>query len=579
MKFSEKWLREWVNPAVTTQALADQLTMAGLEVDAIEPVAGAFDNVVVGEIVAAERHPDADKLQVCRVNVGSGEPLQIVCGAANARVGIRVPAALIGATLPGDFKIKQAKLRGVESSGMLCSAKELGLAEASEGLLELAPDAPIGRSIRDYLELDDVAIELGLTPNRADCLSVAGIAREVATLYRCDVKGPAMEPVASAITDTFPVHLDAPADCPRYVGRLVRGIDIKAATPLWMKERLRRSGIRSLGPVVDVTNYILLELGQPMHAFDLAKLNGAIRVRRARTGEALKLLNGSEVKLDPEVLVIDDEKEALAFAGVMGGESSAVSDATRDIFLESAFFAPLTVAGKARKYGLHTDSSHRFERGVSSELQRTAMERATALLCEIAGGKPGPIVEVVAQESLPARKPITLRHPRIGRVLGTEIPEQEVTEILSRLGMSPAKAGEGWQVTPPPYRFDIEIEEDLIEEVARVYGYNRLNTSLPQGALKMNPCPEARTSVARLLEVLVERGYREAITFSFVEPKLQSLLDPEESPIPLANPISAELSVMRTSLWPSLAQVLQHNIRRQQPRVRLFETGLRFRRR
>jgi phenylalanyl-tRNA synthetase beta chain len=579
MKFSEKWLREWVNPAATTEELAAQLTMAGLEVDAIEPVAGPFDHVVVGEIVSAERHPDADKLQVCRVNVGEVEPLQIVCGAANARVGLRAPTAVIGATLPGDFKIKKAKLRGVESSGMLCSAKELGLAEASEGLLELPADAPVGKTLREYLELDDVSIELGLTPNRADCLGVAGIARDVAALYRCDMKGPAMEPVPAAIDGTFAVHLDAPADCPRYAGRVIRGINPQAATPLWMKERLRRSGIRSLGPVVDVTNYVLLELGQPMHAFDLAKLNGSIHVRRARAGEVLKLLNGNDLTMDAETLVIADEKGAVALAGIMGGDGSAVTDETKDIFFESAFFAPGSMAGKARRYGMHTDASHRYERGVSPELQRVALERATALLCAIAGGQPGPVVDVVVAASLPQRPTINLRRARIERVLGTAVPDSDVAEILTRLGMQVTAGADGWQVVPPAFRFDMAIEEDLIEEVARIYGYNRLKTSAPEAALRMTPVPEARTPAGLLRRVLLERGYQEAITFSFVEPKLQALLDPAEEAIALANPISAELSVMRTSLWPALAQALQHNLRRQQGRVRLFETGLRFRRR
>lgn len=576
MKFSEQWLREWVNPAISTQQLSDQLTMAGLEVDAVEPVAGPFTEVVVGEIIKAVQHPDADKLRVCKVSVGQSEPLQIVCGAPNARVGLRAPTALIGATLPGDFRIKRAKLRGVESFGMLCSARELGLSEASEGLFELPADAPVGMSLRDYLQLDDHAIELGLTPNRADCLSVMGIAREVAVLNRMALNAPAINEVAPVHDATFPVTLDAPADCPRYAGRVVRGVNARAATPLWMKERLRRSGLRSLGPVVDVTNYVLLELGQPMHAFDLARLSGGIHVRRAAAGETLRLLDGTDARLDPDTLVIADEKGPLAMAGIMGGEASAVSDDTVDVFFESAYFNPQSIAGRARRYGLHTDSSHRFERGVSPELQRIALERATALLIAIAGGQPGPVIDVCAPEHMPRRAPIRLLRGRIARVLGTTIDDAEVHDILTRLGLQVEADGEGWLATPPAWRFDMGIEEDLIEELARVHGYSRIPTTAPVAPLTMLAQPEGRVEEGALRRVLVERGYQEAITFSFVEPKVQSVLDPENAPIALANPISADLAVMRTTLWASLIPVALHNIRRQQGRVRLFETGLRF---
>lgn len=576
MKFSEQWLREWTNPAVDSETLSAQLTMAGLEVDAVAPVAAAFSGVVVGEVLQVEPHPDADKLRVCQVNVGSGTALNIVCGAANVRPGLRVPTATIGAVLPGDFKIKKSKLRGVESHGMLCSAKELGLAEASDGLLELPAEAPVGSDLRGYLQLDDVTFELGLTPNRGDCLSIAGIAREVGVINRCAVTAPAIVPVAAVSTDTFPVVVTAKADCPCYVGRVIRGINPRAATPAWMTERLRRSGLRSLGPAVDITNYLLLELGQPMHAFDLAKLAGGIEVRRARAGESLTLLNGNTVALEADTLVIADVNGAQAMAGVMGGESTAVGEATVDIFLESAFFAPEAIVGRARRYGLHTDSSHRFERGVSPALQREAMERATALFIEIAGGTPGPVVEVVDEVHLPRREPITLRPARIKRVLGFELPAAEVSDILSRLGLLVEAAGEDWRVTAPAWRFDLAIEEDLIEELARIHGYDRLPSTRPLAALRMDAVGEGQLDLDQLRRLLVTRSYQEAVTYSFVAPELQKLLDPTLEPLALANPISAEMAVMRTTLWAGLAQALVYNTNRQQGRVRLFESGLRF---
>ena len=576
MKFSEQWLREWVNPAVDNETLSAQLTMAGLEVDAVEPVAEAFSGVVVGEVQQLEPHPDADKLRVCRVDVGQQEALTIVCGAANVRVGMRAPTAIIGAVLPGNFKIKKSKLRGVESFGMLCSAKELGLAESSSGLMELPSDAPVGTDLRDYMLLDDLTFELGLTPNRGDCLSIAGVAREVGVINRCAVQGPGMAALVPNCDDVFAVTVAAPADCPRYVGRVIRGIDPQATTPMWMVERLRRSGIRSLNPAVDITNYVMLELGQPMHAFDLRRLHGGIDVRRARPGESLQLLNGNSVELDGETLVIADANGPLAMAGVMGGEASAVSDDTVDIFLESAFFAPEAITGRARRYGLHTDSSHRFERGVSPTLQGEAIERATALFLQIAGGTAGPLTEALAHDYLPQRNAVTLRAARLQRVLGMQLPRDEVTDILNRLGLNAAQEADGWRVTAPPYRFDIAIEEDLIEEVARIYGYDRLPSVSPTGALRMGAAPEGRLEADRLRGLLVARGYQEAITYSFVAPELQQLLDPEAAPLALANPTSAEMAVMRTTLWSGLVQALLNNVNRQQERVRLFETGLRF---
>jgi phenylalanyl-tRNA synthetase beta chain len=575
MKFSEQWLREWVNPPVTADELAEQLTMAGLEVDSVTPVAGDFSGVVVGEVVSVGPHPDADKLRVCTVNVGA-EPLQIVCGAPNVQVGMKVPTALIGAVLPGDFRIKKSKLRGMESFGMLCSARELGLSEEAAGLMALPGDAPVGSDIRAYLDLDDRCIEVDLTPNRGDCLGMAGIAREIGVLNRCAVTGPAMAPVPASIEDTFPVRVSAPEACPRYLGRVLRGIDPKATTPLWMQEKLRRGGIRSLGPVVDVTNYVLLELGQPMHAFDLARLSGGIEVRLAHAGEQITLLDEKVIKLDTDSLLIADADKPLALAGIMGGAGSGVSDRTDSLFLECAFFAPTRIAGRARRYGLHTDSSHRFERGVDYQLQHRALERATALLLELVGGQAGPVIEVSSEAHLPRVAPIALRAARLQRLLGLRPDDATVEDILTRLGME-VQAGEGgWQVIPPSFRFDITLEADLIEEIGRVYGYNRLPSSAFQAALVMRPAPEDRVPLRRLRDLLVSRGYQEAVTYSFVDPEIQGLVTPDLVPVPLANPISSELSVMRTSLWQGLLRTLQHNLNRQQKRVRIFEHGLNY---
>ncbi len=576
MKFSEKWLREWVNPSIGTDELVAQITMAGLEVDGVEPVAGAFSGVVVCEIVAAEPHPNADKLQVCKVTAGDEELVQVVCGAPNARPGIKVPFARVGAVLPGDFKIKRAKLRQVESFGMLCSASELGLSEDHAGIMELPAEAPVGTDLRAFMGLDDQIIEVDLTPNRSDCLSLSGLAREVGVLNQLPVAAVAVDAVAPQIDDRFPVALEAPEACPRYAGRVVRGVDLQAQTPLWMEERLRRSGIRSIDPVVDVTNYVMIELGQPMHAFDLAQLAQGIRVRMAAAGEVLTLLDGQEVALNPDTLVIADHQRPLAMAGIMGGEQSGVSAETRDIFLESAFFAPLAVAGRARSYGLHTDSSHRFERGVDHALQVRAIERATELLIAIVGGQPGPVSVVEAEAHLPRTPRVTLRAERIRRVLALDIAPAEVQDMLERLGMQVEPCEAGWQVEVPSYRFDIAQEEDLLEEIARIYGYNRLPVRTQRAALQMQVNAETRRGLPELRRQLVARGYQEAITYSFVEPALQQAFDKEHEALALANPISADMAVMRTTLWPGLVKALQHNQNRQQARVRLFETGLRF---
>lgn len=576
MRFSEKWLREWVNPAISTEQLIAQLTMAGLEVDSVVPVAGEFTGVVVAEIIEAEPHPDADKLRVCKVNTGDGELLSIVCGAANARVGIKVPCAKIGAILPGNFAIKRAKLRGVESFGMLCSAAELGLAESADGLLELAADAPVGMNIRDYLQLDDNAIEVDLTPNRGDCLGIAGMAREVGVLNRLAITPVHCVDVTQSISDVFPVEVIAKSHCPRYVGRVIRGVDLSRPTPQWMVERLRRSDIRSIDAVVDVTNYVMLELGQPMHAFDLNELKGGIRVRLATAGEKLRLLDGQELALTTDSLVIADHQRPLALAGVMGGEASGVSARTVDLFLESAFFEPVAIAGKARSYGLHTDSSHRFERGVDFELQRKALERATALMLEIVGGKAGPVIEVASTEALPHLPSIQLRRERIRRVLGFALPDGDVAEILERLGMDVVNTADGWHVVPPSYRFDIRIEVDLIEELGRVWGYNNLPTHLPQLEACAAPRSERSVQLSTLKQVLIDRDYQEVVTYSFVDKKFIELLTPGQRSVSLANPISADMSEMRTTLWAGLLKTAIHNLNRQQDRIRIFETGLTF---
>ncbi len=576
MRFSEQWLREWVDPSVDGAELARQLTMAGLEVDSVEPVAPSLDGVVVGRIREIAPHPDADRLRVCQVDVGGDALLQVVCGAPNARQGLCAPLATVGAVLPEGMKIKRSKLRGVESQGMLCSAVELGLGEAADGLLELAEGAVPGMPIADHLGLDDLAIEVDLTPNRGDCLGLAGIAREVGVLNRAPVTPATTDPVPAVIDETFSVELAAPEGCPRYLGRVIRGIDPHATTPTWMQERLRRSGIRSLGPLVDVTNYVMLELGQPMHAFDLNRLKGGIVVRWATPGEKLLLLDGREVELDTETLVIADHGQAVAIAGVMGGELSGIADDTDTLFLESAFFTPTVIAGRARRYGMHTDASHRFERGVDPELQRRAIERATALLLDIVGGQPGPVVEAVSEAQLPKPATVTLRRARIETLLGIVIPDTEVEEILVRLGMQVEATEAGWRVHAPSYRFDIAIESDLIEELARIQGYDSIPTSRPHGAMTILPEPERRADTSRAGSLLVERGYHEAITFSFVDPARQQALDPGHTPIALANPISSDMAVMRTTLWTGLLTALGHNQRRQQPRVRLFETGLRF---
>lgn len=576
MKFSEQWLRDWVNPSIDSQALVEQITMAGLEVDDVLPVAGDFSGVVVGRVVSVKPHPDADKLRVCQVE-GSNGTVSVVCGAPNVREGMRAPFAEVGAQLPGDFSVKKAKLRGQPSEGMLCAGSELGLSDDQDGLLELSGEAPVGEDLRGYLQLDDVTIDVDLTPNRSDCLSLRGLAREVGVLNRMPVDSDQPEPVPAAHSEVVDVRVEAASDCARYLGRVIRNVDLTAETPLWMTERLRRSGVRAIDPAVDVTNYVMLELGQPLHAFDRTEISDGIVVRLAKPDEKLVLLDGQEVTLTDDTLVIADHDKPIAIAGVMGGEHSGVSDNTRDLILEAAWFNPITIAGKAREYGLHTDASHRFERGVDPKLTRQAMERATRLLMDIVGGEPGEIVEVKSDANLPDEPIVELREARVSAVLGMDIGRTEIEEILTRLGLHIDKlTRDGWKVHVPSFRPDILIEEDLIEEIGRIYGYNNLPVTEPSGSLGLRPGSEARRPLSSVRSLLVNRGYQEAITYSFVDPDIQALLDPDHTGIELANPISSDMAVMRTSLWSGLLKTVAYNQKRQQHRVRLFETGLRF---
>ncbi len=569
MKISEHWLRELVDPALSTAELADLLTFGGVEVEAIEPVAPPFDRVVVAEVISVEKHPQADRLNVCQVNVGAA-PLTIVCGAPNVRAGMRVPAALVGAKLPG-IEIKLAKVRGVESQGMLCSAKELGLSDEASGLLELAPDATIGQAVRDLLDLDDQVLTTKPTPNRGDCLSVLGMAREVAALAGTKLKWQAPALVAPSITDVITIKLDASIDCPHYSARIIRGVNAAAATPQWMARRLQRSGICCISAVVDVTNYVLLETGQPLHAFDAEKLSGGIQVRRARAGETLVLLNGTTLSLTPAHLVIADTQQPLALAGIMGGEASGVTVNTRDVVLESAFFTPDVIAGKTRVLGFGSDSAYRFERGVDFAGPRAAQERATRLILQICGGQAGPVAE--AQGTLPARNKVQLRLTRATRLLGFQIDGQAALSILERLGCQPTMAGDVITAVPPSYRFDIAIEEDLIEELARVHGYNKIPAALPAARTTLLPVAENRRGAAAVRRQLADLDFQEVVTYSFVEREWEEEFCANPEPIVLANPIASQMSVMRSSLIGGLINAVAFNSSRKQSRVRLCEVG------
>jgi len=575
MKISENWLRTWVNPAVDSETLSDQLTMLGLEVDELAPAAKPFTGVVVGEVLTVEQHPDADRLRVTTVNIGSGEPLQIVCGAPNVRAGMKAPVATIGAVLPGDFKIKKGKLRGIESQGMLCGASEIDLEDKIDGLLELPGDAPVGVNIREYLDLDDHVIDISITPNRGDCFSIRGIAREIGVINQLPVTAPEITEVAASITDEKKVVVET-AGCPRYLGRVIKNVNTKAPTPEWMERALARSGIRQHSILVDITNYVLIELGQPLHAFDGGKVQGSVHVRQAIAAEKLVLLNEQEVELSDDVMVIADDEKALAIAGIMGGLSSSVTDETTEIFLESAFFAPLHIAGRARSFGLHTDASQRYERGVDFELPLIAMHRASQLIAELAGGEFGPITVAEKTELLPKREAIELNQAQVDQLLGYKVESDFITDALTRLGCDVTVKAEGqWSVVPPSHRYDMAIYQDLIEEVARIHGYDNIKISLPVIDVKLAKHQD-QFEVAQLRQTLVTLGYQEAISFSFADAKLEKQLNPAVNPLMLANPISSELAAMRSTLLSSLIPCVQYNINRQQNRVRFFELGLRF---
>ncbi|MDC5354408.1 phenylalanine--tRNA ligase subunit beta [Acinetobacter baumannii] len=575
MKISENWLRTWVNPAIDSDTLSDQLTMLGLEVDELASVAKPFTGVVVGEVLTVEQHPDADRLRVTTVNIGSGEPLQIVCGAPNVRAGMKAPVATIGAILPGDFKIKKGKLRGVESQGMLCGASEIDLEDKIDGLLELPDDAPVGVNIREYLKLDDNVIDISITPNRGDCFSIRGIAREVAVINQLQMNEPEIKSVDATITDEKKVVINTDG-APRYLGRVIKNVNVKAATPEWMEQALARSGIRTHSILVDVTNYVLMELGQPMHAFDLAKIEGTVHVRQAQPQEKLQLLNDQEVELQDDVMVIADDQKALAIAGIMGGLASSVTDDTTDIFLESAFFAPLAIAGRARRFGLHTDSSQRYERGVDFELPLIAMNRASQLIQELAGGEFGPITVAEKADLLPKREAIELKQAQVDQLLGYKVTAEFITDALTRLGCEVTVQADGeWSVVPPSHRYDMAIYQDLIEEVARIDGYDNIQISLPSMDVQLAKYQD-RFEIAQLRQTVVTLGYQEAISFSFADAKLEKQLNPQVSPLMLANPISSDLAAMRSTLLSSLIPCVQYNLNRQQSRVRFFELGLRF---
>ncbi|WP_416040671.1 phenylalanine--tRNA ligase subunit beta [Acinetobacter lactucae] len=575
MKISENWLRTWVNPAIDSETLSDQLTMLGLEVDELAPVAKPFTGVVVGEVLTVEQHPDADRLRVTTVNIGSDEPLQIVCGAPNVRAGMKAPVATIGAVLPGDFKIKKGKLRGVESQGMLCGASEIDLEDKIDGLLELPADAPVGVNIREYLKLDDNVIDISITPNRGDCFSIRGIAREIAVINQLQMNEAEIKSVDATVADEKEVVISTDG-APRYLGRVVKNVNVKAATPEWMEQALARSGIRTHSILVDVTNYVLMELGQPMHAFDLAKIEGTVHVRQAQPQEKLQLLNDQEVELQEDIMVIADDQKALAIAGIMGGLASSVTDDTTDIFLESAFFAPLAIAGRARRFGLHTDSSQRYERGVDFELPLIAMNRASQLIQELAGGEFGPITVAEKTDLLPKREAIDLKQTQVDQLLGYQVAGEFIADALTRLGCEVTVKAEGeWSVVPPSHRYDMAIYQDLIEEVARIDGYDNIQISLPSIDVQLAKYQD-RFEIAELRQTIVSLGYQEAISFSFADAKLEKQLNPKVNPLMLANPISSDLAAMRSTLLSSLIPCVQYNLNRQQSRVRFFELGLRF---
>jgi phenylalanyl-tRNA synthetase beta chain len=576
VKFSEKWLREWVDPALDTEGLAHRLTMAGLEVEAVEPQGGGLDGVVVGEVLEVKKHPDADKLSVCQVSTGKRKAIEVVCGAPNVVVGMKSPFAPSGITLPNGLKLKKAKIRGVVSNGMLCSEIELGLGDDADGIIELPADATTGQALAEMLDLPDSTFDLDLTPNRGDCFSVLGIARDVSALTATPLKDASVLAVDGTIEDEHPVELVLPEGCPRFAGRLIRGIDIGAKSPTWMTERLRRSGLRPIHPVVDITNYVMLELGQPLHAYDASLVQGPIRPRLAKSGEKVTLLDEREIGVNKDTLVITDDSGPIGLAGIMGGLSTAVSDQTTDVFFEAAFWPPEFMAGRARRYALHTDASLRFERGVDPAGQARAIERATALLLDIAGGEAGPLSDHVVAEHLPKNAPLLLRKSRLKKVLGAEIEADRVNEILNNLGFVTTDHDEGWSVEIPSYRFDVDVEDALVEEVVRIFGYDEIPEITAVAETPLATAPETFVDLDSLANTLVARDYQEVITYSFVDQEINTRITGESSELVLSNPISSEMSVMRGSIWPGLLVAAASNVARQQERVRIFEIGKTF---
>ena len=576
MKIAESWLREWVDPDLDTEALAQQLTMAGHEVDGVEHEGAALDGVVIGEVLKVGKHPNADRLSVCQVSDGSGDTIEVVCGAPNVVAGMKSPLAIAGVELPNGIKLRKSKIRGVVSNGMLCSAMELGLGDDSDGIIRLPDDAPVGKSLADYLQLPDAVFDLNLTPNRGDCFSVLGIAREVAALNDVKMKTAEVAPVGATIDDTHAVEIEVPEGCPSFAGRVIRNINPAASSPVWLTERLRRSGLRAITPVVDVTNYVMLELGQPLHAYDLSLVQGAIRPRFARQGETVTLLDGNELSVNEDTLVISDDSGAIGLAGIMGGLSTAVSSTTTDVFFEAAFWPPEFIAGRARSYGMHTDASLRFERGVDPHGQARAVERATELLLQISAGQAGPLVLQTVDKFIPNPMPIQLRRNRLASLLGLSIDDATVSGILQRLGLSASSSKEGWEVVPPGFRFDIAIEADLIEEIARVYGYDKIPETTAVAETPLRAVSESKIGLDQVAATLVARDFQEVVTYSFVDADSNRLLTGLDSELVLSNPISSEMSVMRASLLPGMLSVAASNIARQQDRIRLFEIGKSF---
>ena len=576
MKIAESWLREWVNPDLETDVLAERLTMAGHEVESISREGAGLDGVVIAEVLDVAKHPDADRLSVCKVSDGSGNMVDVVCGAPNVVKGMKSPLATPGLKLPNGVKLRKSKIRGVVSNGMLCSAIELGLGGEADGIIALPDDAPVGGALTDYLGLPDTVIDLDLTPNRGDCFSVLGIARDVAALTAAELQDQSAAPVKATIEDTHPVKVDLPEGCPNFAGRVIRNIDPAAKSPVWMVEKLRRSGLRAIHPVVDVTNYVMLELGQPLHAYDLSLVKGPIRPRLAKKGEKVTLLDEKELAVNEDTLVISDDSGAIGLAGIMGGLSTAVSDATADVFFEAAFWPPEFMAGRARSYGLHTDASLRFERGVDPEGQARAIEKATALLLEISGGDAGPLVVTMASDHLPKRDVIRVRSARVATLLGVEIDDKTISEILQLLGLSVTPTDDGWDVIAPSHRFDIEIEVDLIEEIARVYGYDAIPEVTAIAETPLEVVTESRIDLDQAAVTLVARDYQEIITYSFIDADSNKRLTDVDPILLLSNPISSDMSVMRASLWPGMLIAVASNASRQQDRIRLFEIGKSF---